>query len=363
MLKMGMFVEMDYGKDVKIDLVDKKILAIVGKNCRTSHLQIAKMAGIGKDTVRYRLDQLQKKQLYRGNILIVNPFRLPHMVLVSVLIKVNTLNVPEEAKVIEYFSTHPFVAWASLLQGPYDFNVFITALGTKHMDQILKDIKATLKTNIKKMKVLHISKMDVCKTIPSKFEKQLKLRPKKPRLDTSFAPLLTTPECSSEDGPVPLDSTDLKILLATVDTAHLHFQEISSLTGLSSDIIKYRITKLIEKNVIMSFRGSINLSYLKYHGHAAFIRISPGVTEKKRNEIRQYFMQSEHITYVFESVLSPFDFQVFIISQDPYDLNSIMNDIRTRFSDAIEDYEMNLILNDFKFTHIPEGIRELLSKK
>jgi len=47
---------------VKLDLTDRKILIELDKNCRTPEQQIAKVVGKSREAVKYRIQQLEKKE-------------------------------------------------------------------------------------------------------------------------------------------------------------------------------------------------------------------------------------------------------------------------------------------------------------
>ena len=60
----GIFFELDYGKH-KLDLKDKKIISIIGDNCRTPITAIGKAIIASRDSVKYRINNLIKKDIYR----------------------------------------------------------------------------------------------------------------------------------------------------------------------------------------------------------------------------------------------------------------------------------------------------------
>ena len=55
----GMFLELDYGKNIKLDLKDKKIISILGENCRTSATTIGKSINTSKHTVGYSFKRIK----------------------------------------------------------------------------------------------------------------------------------------------------------------------------------------------------------------------------------------------------------------------------------------------------------------
>ena len=48
---------------VKLDLTDRKILAELDANCRISNSALAKKVNKSRESVKYRIQQLQKKRI------------------------------------------------------------------------------------------------------------------------------------------------------------------------------------------------------------------------------------------------------------------------------------------------------------
>lgn len=355
----GMFFEMDYGKNIKLDLKDKKILAALGENCRILLGHIGKIANLGKDSVRYRMNQLIKKDLYRGNLVIFNPYSVG-ISLYSILLKLEEMDSKRENETKTFFENHPFISWAGQTQGTYDYVINIASADIKHFDQLLRNLKSTIKSKIKDYKILNIAKFYCCNTIPNVFKKESKVDIHFDKLDTSFGSLLKQPYCSIEDKKIELDKIDLLIIANIGNNARLSLQEISKKTGIKPDTIKNRIINLIKKNVILAFRASINLSFLRFHGHIMFFRLYSHIGDEQKKEFENYFKVNDFI-FVFEALSSYYDFQVYTVAKDPYDFSRILNDVRNKFSSIIEEYDSVLILNDFKFTSLPEGIINILT--
>ena len=61
-------------KDIfKLDLIDRKILLELDKNCRQPEKHIAKAVGRSRESVKYRIQQLEKKGIIDGYLTTINP--------------------------------------------------------------------------------------------------------------------------------------------------------------------------------------------------------------------------------------------------------------------------------------------------
>ena len=353
----GIFFELDYGKDIKLDKKDKQILSIIGENCRTQSKQIGEIVNLGKDSVRYRIKNLIKEDLYRGNLTIINPFafRLQPIIL---LIKLEKTTQEKEEKILDYFEEHKFVLWFGQTQGKHDFNVILLSKSIEHQDKLIKEIRTKLKENLKEIETLNVTNFFACNTFPKQIRNELKTEIKFDKLDSSFGKLLNKyPYCSSQEIPFNADAKDLIILNRLAQGAEKQIQEISEKTKIPSDTIKNRIKIMIEKNVILAFRASINVSYLGFHGYIVNFKLLPQTTDKQKKKFEEYFKKQEFISFGIGLIRSIHDYQTYLFAKNPLEFNDIIKKIRNEFSDIIEDYETNLILKDYKFTFLPEGIQ------
>jgi Lrp/AsnC family transcriptional regulator, leucine-responsive regulatory protein len=352
----GMFFELDYGRDLKVDLKDKKILSVIGNNCRSQNKAIGKIVGLGKDSIRYRIKELAKKDIYRGNLSIINPFALGVQIN-TLLIKLEKINPKKEEEIIEFFENSPYVVWVGQTQGAYDYNINIMAFDIVHFDKIIKEIRVKLQGYLKEMKILHLSKMYCCNTLPLSLRKEAKLEKinleKTDSITGHF--LKRIPFCSHEDKKINLDRKDALVLREIANNANLTLQEISNSTKIPADTVKNRLIGLVKNNVIIAFRASINVSYLNFHGHIAYFRLHPHLSEDKRKKFEDYFKNKEYVSFVSETYESPYDFQIYIFAKNPLDFNKILKKIREDLYEYIEDHETVLILKDYKFTFFPEG--------
>ena len=255
--RKGMFLELDYGKNIKIDSKDKKIISILGDNCRTSATTIGKLINLSKHSVRYRIKQLIEKDIYRGNITILNSFVLNFPGYI-ILIKLKSITSKKEDKIIRFFENHPFIIWAGQTQGTYDFNIIMAAKDLTHLDKLLKEIQKKLANSLKDIKILHMTKINSFNTLPLEFQKESEIKIKKKKADSSFSSLLKEVCAHSKEEKIKPTMKEILILKEIAENANLSLQEISKKTKIKPDTVKNTIKNLINKNVILAFKAKIN---------------------------------------------------------------------------------------------------------
>src|SRR3990167_8919131 len=78
---------------IQLDLIDRKILAELDKNCRVPNSVLAKKVNKSREAVKYRIQQLQKQGVIERFITSINPNRLGFYMFKAYL---KLENIPEE---------------------------------------------------------------------------------------------------------------------------------------------------------------------------------------------------------------------------------------------------------------------------
>ena len=351
----GMFLELDYGKEIKLDLKNRKIISILGDNCRTSATTIGNLINLSKHSVRYRINQLKEKDIYRGNFTVLNPFVLDFPAY-FILIKLKSITPKKEDKIISFFENHPFIVYGAQTQGSYDFNFMMVAKNITHLDKLLKEIRKKLTNSLKEIKILHMTKVNLFNIVPSEFQKESGVQIKKKKADSSFSSLLKRVCANTEEEKIKPSMKEILILKEIAENANLSLQEISEKTKIKPDTVKNTIKSLIKKNIILAFRPKMNVSFLKFHVYVIYFRFYPETSETKRKEFEEYFKNSICTACEVEFSGSYYDAMTFVYAKNPIRFNNLIKDIRNKFSDIIEDYDTDLILTDYKINFFPKGM-------
>src|SRR3989344_6493362 len=104
-----------------LDLKDKKLLWALSQDARLSRSQLAKQLGLSKNAVTYRIERLQREGIIEKFIAIINigALRLDTFCL---LLKFNE-DIYGNPDILTYFKEQPFINWAVVLSGDWDFFV------------------------------------------------------------------------------------------------------------------------------------------------------------------------------------------------------------------------------------------------
>ncbi len=109
---------MDTKNVIKLDLIDRKILAELDKNCRIPNSVLAKKIRKSRESVKYRIQQLQKRGIIKKFITSINPNKLGYFMF-KVYLKLQ--NIPEQReKFFDELRNNKDVYWIGISDGAFD---------------------------------------------------------------------------------------------------------------------------------------------------------------------------------------------------------------------------------------------------
>ena len=127
---------------VNIDDTDRSILRYVMVDPRTTIADMARELGVQRDTVKYRLERMEKRGLIMKYHTIVDPEKLGLGVFMQVLVKTAPVPKEELGIFIEKVVEHKHVTHVSRLVGKHDYLLQMAATDIVDFDTALDQIKA-----------------------------------------------------------------------------------------------------------------------------------------------------------------------------------------------------------------------------
>ena len=147
-------MKLEYGKKVKLDSKDKKILEQLQKNCRQTIAQIAKKTKLPRDVIVYRIKKLENSKVIREHHTLLNPQKLGYPLYVYVLFFCYNLKPEKETKFINYLKKHKQIIYVAKNSGKYDFTIGVCAHDYMQFDEIIRNIRQKFTDIIKDIESL-----------------------------------------------------------------------------------------------------------------------------------------------------------------------------------------------------------------
>ena len=325
---------------LKLDAKDRKALYYLSEDARMSDRQLAKKIGLSKNSVKYRLDRLQKEGV------LVNFTCSIHLGAVGLdtfclMLKFKE-DIYEHEKTLDYFKNHKFSNWAISLSGDWDiFAEFVYSDlfdGKRIINEIINDFGQDLLTyraffSNEPIKINHLV---------ADAYKDLKLEPheSKPRTNAK----------------IKLDYEDKILLNLLANDSSASFVKLAELSGRSIDSIRYRIRQLKNSGVIMRFFPEVSLKKIGYTEYLFNLKIKQP-SEKKVNQLKEFIKSNTSATYAFfDTFTLNLVFTCALKSSD--ELDHLARSIRKNYSEILDEQTYLAIKEQLVFNTFPAGLIE-----
>ncbi len=357
MEKNGGAVVALHKEKIKVDKIDKKLIALISQNIRFTPKFLGKCVNLSKDGVIYRINKFYKNKLITHNALILNPYSIK-LKFFTLSLKIENMPINKEEKIIKTLVNHDFTIWVGSCLGSYNLIAFFILPNKDPIKLLIDQLKKEYKDYINKTKLAEINKLHIYNNL-SKWFIEENIPEFNIKKDVSFQYYIKRPPVST--GEIKqIQPKDLPILKNLIDDPRISIASISAKTKIPFNTIKNRIAYLIKNNIILSFNAVINISLLGQPAFALYFDLEK-VKESEVEKLKLYLKNNEATGYLFETTNKEFRFELFGSARDNKHIYEIITNIRKKFS-FIRNIETITILQDYKFTFAPKGILKLLTQ-
>ncbi|MCC7569737.1 AsnC family transcriptional regulator [Candidatus Micrarchaeota archaeon] len=302
----------------KLDLIDRKILTELDKNCRISDTKLAKKVGRSREAVKYRIKELVQKGFITGFITSINPNKMGYYFF---KIYLRLRNIPgEREKFFEYLKNQKEIYWLGISDGAFDC---VFAYLSKSITNYYDEINILLS----KFEPLIVERVLGLMVDTHQYNKKFFLENTKNQT-VVFAGDVVDNE---------IDETDQKIIEVLANDARISILQLSRRINSSPDRVKRKIERMEKLGIILSYRVSVDLNKL---GHEFFKAIIYFKALSKKEEESLFAWMSTHPNSVYYiRSLAPWQAEFEFVVKNYQEFNQIINSLRKNFPKVISHYE------------------------
>ncbi len=302
---------------MSIDLLDRKILYELDRNCRATHAQIAKAVKSGRNVVAYRIRKLEEQGIIRGYFAEINNhalgltgfrafFRFAHH---------------DPARIAAFFGEalkDPRVAWCFSVKGQWDADIVYWAKSRFEFYRLLAGLKTAFSDLLAEERVAVI--VDIWH-----FPKRYLVGDKR---DNHYLFSETDATVTPEEG---------AILRALAFDSRKDILRLSRETDLSVNTAKKYLASLLKKKVILAFRPFIDIAALGYRYSRLHLTLRDH-TEEQRRSILTFLSLDPDVVYLdFYINGADVEIEYHVPSEDALDAK--IDVLLSRFGAVIAAYE------------------------
>jgi len=296
---------------IKIDVKDKKILCELEKNARQPISQIAKKVRLSKETVNYRIKQLEKNEVIGGYATSVNSAAMGYN-LFRMFLKFQNTTPKKEEEIIAYFRRLPSIMRLCSIEGNWDLAVSISAKNVFEFKKIYDQFIQKYGRYVEQKYISIATKV-------YHFIHGLLYGSN----DRSY--LIS----QAEQNVVKIDETDKKIISLLRKDCRMPIIDLSKKLKLSANAVKYRINRLVKENVITSFKIKVNdrpFGYQHYH----IILTLQNIDQEKKEKMIETLIDDQHVYFIIEA-LGEADLEFEVHVRNSSELYALLKDLRNKF--------------------------------
>jgi DNA-binding Lrp family transcriptional regulator len=313
----------------KIDLIDKKILIELDKNCREHLSKISRKIKKSKQLVDYRIKKLENANYVSGYNTLIDFSKLG-FISFRVYIKLKPITPEKEKAFLDFLKNQSEVWWlvsvenicdiayATLVNEVYDFYT--------HLDKLSRyaDIIETKQIVI----YSHITQFTKSYILDEKEKDAFNI---------------------GKSNKSEFDESDIKLLKIISENARMPLIDIAVKMKIKPQSVMYRLKKLEEKGIIKGYRAKINIEKLGYKNYKIYINL---LNNLKIRELENYCHLNSNIVTINRTI-GGHDFEIELQLEDIKKLYKILDEIKEKFSQVIKSFEYGIAREEIKMTYFP----------
>ncbi len=322
-----------------MDKIDKKLVCALDENCRLPLTQLAKKLRVGRNVVAYRIRRLEAEKIITNYICSINLGFLGFRTY-KIYFKTSGSKVQEPEFIRHVIQCNNVIHFLKT-EGAFDFAFAFASRTVRELDTFLTELKTKFRDFVKDYIVTII--------VYSKIFKLDKLLLDKPE------PSLKFDKYSSEEVRKELGEKDIKILGVLSQRANIPLTELAKETGLSVDIVKYRLRNLT-REFVSSFRAMLDLGKMGYYHYVLLLNMRKA-DKADEERLLSWCTMKKQVLFCTKRI-GGFDFEVNVALGSIDELNNFLSEFREEFSETLDSYEViintkMLKLNYFQIKHTP----------
>ncbi len=316
-----------------LDVKDKRILLALDMDARRPDSSIAKIVGLSKQLANYRIKRLEKQKIIQSYYAVIDHTKLG-MQLYRIALKLENATKEKEQEILNYLKEH--ASWIVTVLGPWDIWMALYTRDEYQFMDFWNKFYEKYGYYIENKWVSLITRF-------LNFEHSF-IYPKKKNRTRKFV-------LGEKPSKINLDKIDTQILQELTKNARQTSLELAEKIKQTERIVRYRIKKLEDLNIILGYRPFINTTLLDLKYYKLFIELKDAKKEDIK-KIGAYIIQNPNVVYNTVA-LGGYDFEIEVHFHNSNDLMEFITNLRESFPTNIKNIKHMEYIKEYKVTYFP----------
>jgi Lrp/AsnC family transcriptional regulator, leucine-responsive regulatory protein len=321
---------------VKLDKKDKKLLYEIDLNARLGTSVLGKKIGLSQEGTFYRLQRLERQNIISGYMTLLNFGKIGYTGY-GVYARFQNVTKEQKKNIIEELKKHNHIYWIAEFGGKFDLAFAIMAKNIIHFNELFSELSTKYNHVLKDFTVA--IRVELIQ-FPRDYLIHVKMLSKK------------TPRFGKYIESVQLDDVDKSILREITHSARISVLELAKRISKPSSTVRTRLKQLEKNGIIQGYSSQIHCQEFGYQSYQLFVN-TKNLTKEKKEKLFSYCRTHPNIIFCIETV-GKWNFEIIYEIESQKDLQDLIIDIRTKFSDVIADVESIVLFNHYvKYNQYP----------
>jgi DNA-binding Lrp family transcriptional regulator len=302
----------------KIDLYDRKLLYELDKDSAASLANLSRKLRKSKQFILYRMKKLESAGIITGYHAIVDMSKLGYFTF-RVYFKFQQMSEADGKAFVEHVKAKLAQVWTiTSMHGKWDYALFLGVKTISEFHVIWDDIMLAYKKNIKAYNVAVYAPI-------YNFNRKFMMEKVTDATERIYG----------EGEKEKINANDWKLIELYAKDVRQSALQMAKKVRMSADTVRRRIRQLETQKVIVGYKLGLNLEKLGYVSY----RVDLQLTSTARNkEIFEYCKWHRNIYQINKSIGGA-DFETEVIVRDLTHLIALIDELKTKFRDVINDVD------------------------
>jgi len=320
----------------KLDVKNRKILHELDKNARQSNSEIGRKVWLSKEVVKYRIDRMMESGPIVRFYTLTNYFKLG-IVKYKLYLRLRDVNSEKIKEIGKYFKDHEKTEWVVTCTGRWDMIVGFLVSNINEFDREVQHMMNRFSRHIQE------KAMTITLYLAHHLREYLSDSPVNGRKNIIYH--------TSADKRISVEDIDLKILKIITNNGRMPVREIAARLKTTPRIVQYRMKRMEKNDIILAYKVHLDPKKIGNIFCKAIVYLTSS-TPERLNQFVSYCSSLSQAVWP-QRVMGTWDFELDFELENYDKFQSIMFDIKERFSDIIRNYEFVIVSKEFKLDFFP----------
>ena len=302
----------------KIDLYDKKLLYELDKSSVIGLPELSRLLKRSKQFILYRMKKLEDEKIIPGYHAIVDMSKLGYFTF-RVYFKFQQMTEDEGKRFVKHVQERLKQVWTiTSMHGKWDYALFLGVKTILEFHSIWEDIMLLYKRNIQRYNVAVYAPI-------YNFNRKFFLDQTVGSIERIYG------AGEKED----IDEIDWRLIERYANNVRQSSLKLAKELRISPDTVRNRIKNLEKKKIIVGYKIGLNLEKLGYVSYRIDLQL---ISTERNKELFEYCRNHKNIYQINRSIGGA-DFEIEVIVKDLNHLIKLIDELKVRFKDVINNVD------------------------